>query len=289
MDKKKPVELDGHTIPISKFDLSAMSDNPTICMIAKRRSGKSWVCRAILHKFRYIPVSVIIAPTDKESKFYGKFFPDSFIHYEYRSDLIESLLHRQESMITKSVKKYIEKKKCDPRMILLMDDCLAAKGSWMRDKPIMELFYNGRHKQITFILTMQFPLGISPELRANFDYIFLLAEDFISNKKRIYEHYAGMFPHFTAFCDVFDELTKDFGCMVISNSGARTNFFQKVFYYKADYIKQMEPIGCKQFRDFDKNNYNKNWKDVGVKLNLDQLMDKKNKSKIKVAKMGSDV
>ena len=284
-DKKK-IELDGQTIPIDKFNLSSMSDNPTICMIAKRRSGKSWICRSILHQFRYIPVSMIIAPTDKESKFYGKFCPDSFIHYEYRSELIEVLLERQTKMIAKAVAKYGEKKKCDPRMILLMDDCLASKGAWMRDRPIMELFYNGRHKQITFILTMQFPLGISPELRANFDYIFLLAEDYMSNKKRLYDHYAGMFPHFSVFCDVFEALTKDYGCMVISNSGARNNFLQKIFHYKAEIIKKNEPMGCKQFRDFDKNNYNKNWKDQNGKLDIDKLMDKKNKSKIKIAKIG---
>jgi len=136
---------------------------------------------------------------------------------------------------------------------------------------------------------MQFSLGIPPELRSNFDYIFLLAEDFISNKKRIYDHYAGMFPHFTAFCDVFDELTRDYGCMVIANSGARNSFIEKVFYYKADDIKKMRPIGCKQFREFDKNNYNHSWKSTGNKLDLDKIMDKKNKSKIKIAKMDINV
>ena len=286
MKQHKNVELDGQTIPIKKFDLSTMSVNPTICMIAKRRSGKSWICRSILYEFRHIPVSVIIAPTDKESKFYGKFFPDSFIHYEYSSAIIETLLHRQEIMIGKAVEKYKNGKKCDPRMILLMDDCLASKGTWQRDKPIMELFFNGRHKQITYILTMQFPLGISPELRANFDYIFLLAEDYISNKKRLYEHYAGMFPHFQAFLDVFDELTKDYGSMVIANSGARDNFLKKVFYYKAENIK-MKAIGCKQFREFNKNNYNPNWKSRGNIIDIDKIMDKKNKNKVKVAKLDS--
>ena len=36
-----------------------------------------------------------------------------------------------------------------------MDDCLASKGSWMRDQPISTLMFNGRHYEIMYILTMQ--------------------------------------------------------------------------------------------------------------------------------------
>lgn len=281
----KNIDLDGTSIPIQKFKLESMCPNPSICMIAKRASGKSWVCRALLHHFRNIPVGIIIAPTDKMSSFYGKFFPGAYIYYEYKSEIIENLMARQKIMIAKAKKKYLEGKKCDPRAILLMDDCLSSKGSWMRDKPIMQLFFDGRHYQIMYILTMQFPLGISPELRSNFDYIFLLADDFCSNQKRLYEHYAGMFPHFNAFRDVFIELTVDYGSMVISNRGSRKNFLEKIFYFKADEIP-LEKIGCKQFIEFDKNNVDPMWDSGrGIHFDIDKLMDKKNKTKIKVSKM----
>lgn len=284
-ENKQKINLNGKTIPINKFELDSMCANPSICMIAKRASGKSWVCRAILNHFRYIPVSVIISPTEKMSSFYGKFFPNSFIYHEYASEHIERILARQAVMIEKSKNKFVQGKKCDPRLILLMDDCLSAKGQWMRDKPILELFFNGRHHQVTYILTMQFPLGISPELRSNFDYIFLLSEDFISNKKRLYDHYAGMFPHFKAFCDVFDALTSDFGSMVISNRGVRQNIMQKIFYYKAPKIDNNEKIGCNQFTEFDEKNYNPDWNSRNGVIDVDKIMDKKNNSKICVAKM----
>src|SRR4029078_8504605 len=124
-------------------------------------------------------------------------------------------------------------KKVDPRAFLIMDDCLASKGTWMNDKPILEVFYNGRHYQLIFILTMQFPLGIKPELRCNFDYIFLLSEDFFSNQKRIFDHYAGMFPSFDVFRTVFLQLTDEYGCMVIANRGPKKDLIDKVFHYKA--------------------------------------------------------
>ena len=37
-------------------------DHASICMIAKRGSGKSWVCRAIIQHLSHIPGGIIIAP-----------------------------------------------------------------------------------------------------------------------------------------------------------------------------------------------------------------------------------
>ena len=87
-----------------------------------------------------------------------------------------------------------------------MDDCLSSKGTWMRDQPIQELLYNGRHYKIMYILTMQYPLGIPPTLRTNVDYVFILREPYIANRKRIFDNYAGMFPTFEAFCHMLFEV-----------------------------------------------------------------------------------
>ena len=244
-------------LPIRKFSFKQFSSNPSIVMIAKRRSGKSWVVRAILSYFRRIPVGVIIAPTDKMTEFYKTFFPDSYVFYEYKSVILESILKRQEAMIEKE-----KEKNCDPRCIVVMDDCLAQKSAWANDNNIKELLFNGRHYKIMYMLTMQFPLGITPELRSNFDYIFLLAENFISNKKRMYDHYAGMFKTFDAFLQVFTELTRDHMAMVIVNAGANVELWEQVFWYKApDLTGKNIGFGCRQFNDFHDKNYEPKWKE----------------------------
>ena len=58
---------------------------------------------------------------------------------------------------------------------------------------------NGRHFKILFLITMQYPLGIPPNLRSNIDYVFILRDNTVGNRKRIYENYAGMFPNFDIF------------------------------------------------------------------------------------------
>lgn len=280
----KDVNFRGNNIPIQEFDLNMMCENPAICMIAKRGSGKSWVCRAIIKHFNHLPGGVIIAPTDKMNSFYGKFFPDIYIHYKYDSRIVENILSRQEMMIEKCKKYLKEGKKVDPRAFLIMDDCLSSKGAWVNEQPIMEIFFNGRHFHLMYILTMQFPLGIKPELRGNFDYIFLLAEDFISNQKRIYDHYAGMFPSFETFRQVFTQLTDDFGCMVIVNRGPRKNLMEKLFYFKAE-NEGIEKIGCKQFTDFHDRNYDQYWKTRRTKFDMNKFITTKNKPRLVVEKV----
>ena len=66
MTHTKNIKVGGNlSLPIMEFKLDSMCENPAIVMIAKRASGKSWVCRSILRHFRDIPVGIIIAPTEK--------------------------------------------------------------------------------------------------------------------------------------------------------------------------------------------------------------------------------
>lgn len=255
------IMIQGQELAIKNFKLSNMCEHPSIVMIAKRGSGKSWVIRNIMKYFHKtgIPGGIVISRTDKLNPFYSHFFPDLFIHYEYKSSIIESLLYRQVEIKEKKERKAKEKKKVDSRCFLVMDDVLHDAKSWKKDKPMLDILMNGRHMDITFILAMQYPIGIGPELRSNFDYVFLLAEDIISNQKRIHEQYAGIFPDLASFRDVFTQMTQDFGCMVLANRGARHSFTDKVFKYKAEDDKDNRLIGCRQFVKFHKLNYDENW------------------------------
>ncbi len=251
----------GDTLQIRQLKLQDMCENPSIIMIAKRGSGKSWIIKAILVHFSNIPCGVVISPTDRMNSFYNDFFPDSYIHYEYKSELIVKILERQTQMIDKQQLKKKQGRNIDVRAFIIMDDCLGDKKSWVRDPPILELLFNGRHYQIMYILSMQFALGITPELRSNFDYIFLLKAEFISEQKKLFDHYAGMFPNFDSFRQVFNELTANFGCMVIDNRRKASNSFERLFWYRApDLSRQTKQIGCSQFRKYHEYNYDKDWK-----------------------------
>ena len=202
-----------------------------------------------------IPAGVIIAPTDRLNKFYDSVFPTTFIHHDYKPEIMEKLLKRQDLIIEKNNKRIKDnKKKLDTRVLFIMDDCMSAKKQWAEDSNFLSIMNEGRHRHITYILSMQYSLGILPEYRSQFNFIFLLAEDIRMNRKKLYEHYAGMFPTFELFESVFLQMTQNYGCMVIDNSSRSIDLKERIFYFKANNVEKF-PFGNNRFTEFHSNNY----------------------------------
>lgn len=274
---------------ILEFKLSSIKDDlyPAIVMIARRGSGKSWISREIIFRFRHIPGGVVIAPTDKLNSFYRFFFPDLYIHYDIKESIFKKILFRQMEMVDKEKEKAKRGLYVDPSGILIMDDCLSQAKTWAKDQTIREILMNGRHYKLTYVLTMQTPLGIPPDLRLNFDYVFLLKEDSSINRKKLWDNYASMFPTLAAFDKVFTECTKEYCCMVIDNRKATDDVKEKVFWFKAKDRKFS--FGSKKFKELHKKYYDPN----GMKRRNRELllaggvfgMKKKNDPDINVEKI----
>ena len=179
----------------------------------------------------------------------------------------------------KQVKKETEiykKSTIDPRAFCILDDCLY-DASWTKDKMMRLLFMNGRHWKIMLIITMQYPLGIPPNLRTNIDYVFILREPYIANRKRIYENYAGMFPTFESFCQVMDQCTENYECLVINNNAKSNKLTDQVFLYKAEPHPPFK-IGGDQYWKYSEENYTE-------KPDNNINYQKKNKEKFAVTKL----
>ncbi|RYX99932.1 MAG: hypothetical protein EOO35_00900, partial [Cyanobacteriota bacterium] len=232
---------------ITEFKLENMVGYPAIVMIAKRNSGKSFVARDIMYSLRKKPAGVVIAPTDRLNSFYKFFFPDIYVHYDITPNIFAKILARQAIMIAKEEKKKKQGLKVDPSAVLVMDDCLSKKKAWSKDQNITEILLNGRHYKLTYILTMQTPLGLTPDLRLNFDFIFLLKEDSAINKKKLYENFASMFQTQSFFEQVFKSCTEDYTCMVIDNRKPSDNILEKVFWFKAK--ERKFTFGSQKFKD----------------------------------------
>ena len=216
-------------IELSRFDINEIKDDKVVVLIGKRETGKSFLCKDILFHHSGIPVGQVISGTEVANEFYSKMVPKLFIHEEYSPQIIQNILKRQKMMIDK----YKSNQSIDPRAFLVLDDCLY-DNTWTKDKNVRSLFMNGRHYKILFILTMQFALGIPPNLRTNIDYVFILRENYQSNRKRLYEHYAGMFPTFEMFCQVMDQCTENYECLVINNNSKSNQLQDQIYWYKAD-------------------------------------------------------
>lgn len=228
------------TLQLDKFNMRKIifdpneNKGPVIVLIGRRDTGKSFLVKDLLYYHRDIPIGTVISGTEAGNGFYSSIVPKLFIHEEYNTAIIENILKRQRHVLkqfNKETKMYGQAK-IDPRTFTILDDCLY-DNTWSRDKMMRLLFMNGRHWKVMLIITMQFPLGVPPNLRTNIDYVFILREPYISNRKRIWENYAGMFPTMESFCQVMDQCTENFECLVINNNSKSNKLKDQIFWYKA--------------------------------------------------------
>ena len=246
------------TLALKKFDMRNITfrpnenKGPVIVLIGRRDTGKTFLVRDLLFYHQDIPIGTVISGTEAGNGFYSAHVPKLFIHDEYSSALIENILRRQKTVL-KQMKKEVEEYKrttIDPRTFVILDDCLY-DNSWSRDKLMRLLFMNGRHWKVMLIITMQYPLGIPQTLRTNIDYVFILREPYLTNRKRIWENYASMFPTLESFSSVMDQTTENYECLVINNNSKSNKLQEQIFWYKAE-THQHFRLGSKEFWEISK-------------------------------------
>jgi len=246
------------TLEMKKFNMRLITfrpdenKGPVVVLIGRRDTGKSFLVRDLLYYHQDIPIGTVISGTEAGNGFYSAHVPKLFIHEEYSSVIIEKILQRQRKVLkeVELEKAKYKRSTIDPRAFVILDDCLY-DATWARDKMMRLLFMNGRHWKVMLIITMQYPLGIPPNLRTNIDYVFLLREPYINNRKKIYENYAGMFHTFEAFAQVMDQCTENFECLVINNNAKSNKLSEQIFWYKAENHADFK-LGSKEFWELSK-------------------------------------
>jgi len=230
---------------LGKFNMEMITErcdidsrkSPMMVVIGKKDTGKSFLVRDILFQTqRHFPVGTVISATEVANEFFQHMVPSKFIHDKYKPEIVQNVIKRQATIKSKRNQDKTSRggsSNIDPRAFLILDDCLYDAKAWINEESTRFVFMNGRHIDLMTIITMQYPLGITPNLRTNVDFVFILRENILGNRRRIYENYAGMFPTFEMFCTFMDQCTENYECLVICNNVSSNRLEDQVFWYKA--------------------------------------------------------
>lgn len=261
-------------IKIRKFDPRSIDNNRVCVFIGKRGTGKSTLVADILYHHRNIPIGVVQSATEESNDFYKKIVPDLFIYNDYKPEVLEKLIIRQ--------RKAIQTQHKNPSTFILLDDCMYNKAL-SKDKSIRAIFMNGRHWKILFMLTLQYCMDITPDLRANIDYVFVLRENIIQNREKIFKNFFGVFPNYESFSEVLNQCTENYECLVLDNTSKGNKIEDCVFWYKAK-IRNNFRIGAPQLWKHHKKNYNKNHDKIVIEEDPMNKMKNKKQNNIMVHK-----
>lgn len=210
---------------LKKLDLNNIRQNSRILILGKSHTGKTTLIKDLLRQSNVSKKTCITTKYDKEE--YKEFIPSDCIYDEYQQETLQEIIKTQKKNIKEKGIEHTD------NHFLVMDNCLY-DNNWTTQTEMKYMFLNSRCDKISLLLTMPFPSGIPLPLRSNIDYIFILRENIISNRKKIYEYYASMFPSFDVFCNVMDQCTENYECLVIHNTANSNKLEDQVFWYKAN-------------------------------------------------------
>ena len=242
-------------VNLRKFQMKDIPQDAVAIFIGRRRTGKSTLVKDLLFHHQNMPLGTVISGTEESNGFFKKMIPPIFIHGEYNPVILANFVKRQKLVMQKIMQEKDRgvTSKLDPRSFLILDDCMY-DDSWTHDKNIRYLFMNGRWLKVFFIITMQYPLGIQPALRTNVDFVFILREPYTTNRKRIFDNYASAFPSFEFFCQIMDQCTQNYECLVVDNTSQSAKLEDCIFWYKADIHNDFR-IGAAEFWQHSANYY----------------------------------
>jgi hypothetical protein len=150
--------------------------------------------------------------------------PDCSVYDRYMPSIVEQLV---------AVASHFSSKNKNRRILLCLDDCLYDK-SVLKSSAIRQIFFNGRHLGITFIALAQYCMDISPDLRTNIDYLFVMKENIVSNRQKLWKFLFGCIQNFDDFCALMDRCTQNYECLCLDNTLQGGSIQDSVFWYKAD-------------------------------------------------------
>ncbi|KAG5182910.1 hypothetical protein JKP88DRAFT_157617 [Tribonema minus] len=222
------------TFNFAKFDPKEMTRSPAcVAIVGKRGTGKSMLIKDLLYHLNLagVPRCICFSATEEANSYFGTFLPSVFVH-PLDPDTLDRVWKAQKELVLQKRVGQLNPD-TDTRLVLVMDDCAYHK-QMMKSATLREIFMNGRHHGIYFIVTLQYLIDLNVAMRSNVDCWFYLKELSHKNQERIYNESCGFLPSFLTFQDLFMASTANYEAFVV-NSRCKSNDPQKIVaHYRAD-------------------------------------------------------
>ena len=143
--------------------------NNIVCLVAKRKSGKSQLLRYIVSKNKHkFDKMFLICPTQAINDFYEEdLFKKENIFENYSDNWVTALMKKMGEINAKKT----NDKECKHVLLVLDDVC--SDTDFHHSKTLKQLATKGRHYKITLFITCQYLYHVPPIFRSNVDWMLV--------------------------------------------------------------------------------------------------------------------
>ena len=226
---------DSTLLKLSAFNIrSSCNELFNAILVGKKKTGKSTVIQDILYYSmkNKIPRACIFSGTEEANGFFNQFVPGTFIFDGSNvEDQLTSILNTQRDL-TNRKKLGKLRSDLDIRITIILDD-LGYARTILKNQIIRQIFMNGRHYGISMIVSCQYCMDISVDLRTNADFIYVFKQNNAQSIKNLYENYFSGFEKKRHFQTVLEACTSNYQCLVLDNMRPTNSVQEVCFWYKA--------------------------------------------------------
>ena len=196
---------------MTSFDIDL--ENKTVLCCAKRGSGKSVLCKALIesqhNKFEKI---FVISPTEKLNHHYQKegLIPSNCIYDEWSEEWAKNLIKQLE-------KANANKSKKEMKMVLLVLDDIYADQSFHHSPTLKSIYLRSRHYGLAVFSLVQTLHSAPPFARINSDWVVLGQINHSSVALAAEEFLSGDLDR-NGFIKLYNRSTTDHQFLVINNN-----------------------------------------------------------------------
>ena len=171
------------------------------------------------NRFHY---GIAMCPTVESAAMLRSVMPAGCVFDRFVAHKVEQLIAMAQSCVLKGKRK---------SFLLILDDCMYDK-TICRQPFFRNLFYNGRHYFLSVFIICQYIIDVSPDLRAQIDYVIACREPIMSNKLKLHKMFSGVIGSFEDFCRILERCTQIYECLCLDNTASSNHIQECVFWYK---------------------------------------------------------
>ncbi|KAJ1618334.1 hypothetical protein T492DRAFT_892223 [Pavlovales sp. CCMP2436] len=217
---------------LAQFDPSTIKLDGTVVAIGKRRTGKSFAYRHILHSLmEHFPAGICISQTDELNHYWRQYMPSKYIFNWFDLAILHAVFDRQKSIVNDARLTEEEREKKAPFFIILDDVISDTRIRY--DPAIAELFVAGRHYKLFTMITTQYAKAITPTLRSNADYVLILHNKQEGQREALWRDFADFMTR-EAFYTLMDAYTEDNEILIVDTSDPTSKPWEVLKWFKAD-------------------------------------------------------